>query len=157
MLLIEPAVVGLIVNEPAPLGLIVTAPVLLPPIVTVPLPVGCNVIVWLLVVAEIFPTIDVVCPDVPNVKVPLGACVDGRSAETNALNVGVPVDPSGPAKTVFAVSLANVAVNVPDPVTGDPETEKIDGNDSATDATEPPAINDFIAFEEFLKYIFSSA
>src|SRR5205823_6759635 len=45
----------------------------------------------------------------------------GRSAATNARNVGTAAAPDdGPAKTVLAVCVVNVPVNVPIEVTGDP-------------------------------------
>ena len=62
----------------------------------------------------------------------------GRSAAVNARNVGVPLPPlAGPANTVFCASLANDTVNVPDPVTGLPDTEKMAGMDRPTDVTVP--------------------
>ena len=60
------------------------------------------------------------------------------SATTNALKVGVPALPFGAAKKVFAVSELRVAVNVPAPVTGDPETLNIEGKDRPMLVTVPP-------------------
>jgi len=61
----------------------------------------------------------------------------GKSAATMARNVGAPAEPSGAAKNVFAVCDASVKVSVPLAVTGDPETVKMDGAESATDVTVP--------------------
>src|ERR1035437_4517398 len=53
----------------------------------------------------------------------------GRSASTSARNVGAAGTPvPGPAKIVFAVSLASVPVSVPVVVTGEPDTVKIAGS-----------------------------
>ena len=68
---------------------------------------------------------------------PVARFISGKSAPTKLLNVGVPADPFGAAKTVFAVSDASVAVNVPLDVTGDPLTVKIPGSDSPTLVTVP--------------------
>jgi hypothetical protein len=62
---------------------------------------------------------------------------EGISAATRARNEGVPADPEGAAKTVAAVWLARDAVSVPLAVTGDPETEKIEGSERPTLVTVP--------------------
>jgi hypothetical protein len=72
----------------------------------------------------------------------------GISAATNARNVGAAALPvEGPAKTVFAVSVAKVPVNVPEVVTGEPLTVKIAGRESATLVTVPlpPPQTPFVA------------
>jgi hypothetical protein len=51
----------------------------------------------------------------------------GRSAGTIALKVGVAATPVvGPAQTKLAVCVAKEPVSVPEDVTGDPETVRID-------------------------------
>jgi hypothetical protein len=44
----------------------------------------------------------------------------------------------GPAKILLALSVAHTAVNVPDAVTGDPETVNSAGRLSPTEVTVPP-------------------
>lgn len=62
----------------------------------------------------------------------------GISLATKALNVGAAATPDdGPANTLFATCVANVAVRVPELVTGEPETVKMEGSDKATDVTVP--------------------
>jgi hypothetical protein len=62
----------------------------------------------------------------------------GMSAATSARNVGASEPPvAGPAKIVFAVCVASVAVSVPVDVTGDPVTVKIAGIDNPTLVTAP--------------------
>ena len=61
----------------------------------------------------------------------------GMSAATRVRNVGVPAEPFGAAKIVFAASLASVAVSVPLVVTGELETVKIDGIERPTLVTVP--------------------
>jgi len=67
---------------------------------------------------------------------PVVKLMGGMSAATSARNVGVPVEPFGAAKTVFAVSDARVAVRTPDDVTGEPVTVKILGNANPTEIPE---------------------
>lgn len=62
---------------------------------------------------------------------------DGMSETARALNDGAPADPVGAANTVPAVCEAKEAVSVPVVVTGDPETVKIAGRESATLVTVP--------------------
>jgi len=66
----------------------------------------------------------------------------GRSAPTNARNVGAEAAPVvGPAHTVLAVCVLSVAVSVPEPVTGLPVTVNIPGMANATLLTVPePAL-----------------
>lgn len=54
------------------------------------------------------------------------------SDATMVRNVGTPAEAFGAAKNVFALWLASVPVSVPLDVTGEPETVKIDGNESPT-------------------------
>ena len=62
----------------------------------------------------------------------------GRSVATRDRKAGVPAPPlEGPAKMLFCPVLASVAVRVPLPVTGDPDTVRIDGRDRPTDVTVP--------------------
>lgn len=63
--------------------------------------------------------------------------ITGKSAVAIVLNVGVPAEPLGAAKKVFVAWLANVAVKVPEEVTGEFVTEKILGKDKPTLVTEP--------------------
>jgi hypothetical protein len=80
-------------------------------------------------------------PDVPNVNAATLVTVPvpiGKSAATKALKTGVPLDPSGAAKTVLAAWLVSVADNVPDVVTGLPVTENMLGSTKPTDVTVPP-------------------
>jgi hypothetical protein len=66
------------------------------------------------------------------------AVPEPRSATFRALNAGVAADPEmGPPKKVFFVSVAQLPVSVPDPVTGDPETENSPGKESPTEVTDP--------------------
>jgi hypothetical protein len=62
---------------------------------------------------------------------------DGRSPMSKERNVGVPLVPSGDAKTEFPLCDASTPVSVPELTTGDPETVKMPGNDRATDVTVP--------------------
>ena len=63
----------------------------------------------------------------------------GISAATIERNAGVPEEPSGAAKKVFAVWLMRFNDNVPEDVTGLPETVYITpGADNPTDVTVPP-------------------
>jgi hypothetical protein len=63
---------------------------------------------------------------------------DGRSAATSERNVGLLAPPvAGPANTMFADCVASVAESVPAPVTGEPETLKIDGSERPTEVTVP--------------------
>src|SRR6516225_6008495 len=69
------------------------------------------------------------------VTVPVPA---GMSAATSARKAGAAGAPVvGPAHTVLAVSVALVAVSVPDPVTGDPVTVNSAGKLKPTLVTEP--------------------
>src|SRR5208283_5092545 len=62
----------------------------------------------------------------------------GRSAPAKARKVGAAALPdTGPAMMKSAFWFANAAVNVPEPVTGVPETENIEGIDSPTLVTVP--------------------
>jgi hypothetical protein len=62
----------------------------------------------------------------------------GTSAATKLRKVGAAALPVvGPAKTKFALWLASAAVRVPEEVTGEPETVKMAGMDSATLVTVP--------------------
>ena len=62
----------------------------------------------------------------------------GISDATKARNVGAEAPPDvGPAKTVFAVSVANVPVSVPELVTGEFVTVKIEGSERPTLVTVP--------------------
>lgn len=70
---------------------------------------------------------------------PLARGMSGMSPATSIRNVGMPVEPLGAAKTVFAASLASVAVNVPELVTGLPETVNMLGSANPTLVTVPPA------------------
>ena len=64
----------------------------------------------------------------------------GISAATNVLNVGVPVDPLGAAKTLFCVCVAHVPVNVPEVVTGLPVTVISEGKLNPTLVTVPSPV-----------------
>jgi hypothetical protein len=65
----------------------------------------------------------------------------GRSAPTKDLNVGCAAAPVvGPAKTLFAVCVARVSVNVPEEVTGLPDMLNIGdvlASEKETDVTVP--------------------
>lgn len=62
----------------------------------------------------------------------------GMSLAPIARNVGVAAPPLvGPAKNVFAVSVANVIAKVPDVVIGLPVTDRMEGTVSATEVTVP--------------------
>jgi hypothetical protein len=102
VLLIVEAAVGLIVRAPAG------------DIATVPVPVGDNVTVWLDVVTDMLPNIDVEAPAVPSVRVPAGEIV----------TVLVPVGDMAVFKfeplTVNCVNVADDAV-VPPIAPGDPK------------------------------------
>lgn len=66
------------------------------------------------------------------------APIDGKSPITIPLNAGVVAPPEvGPAQKVFALSFALVSANVPDVVTGDPETVNSAGADIPTEVTVP--------------------
>lgn len=65
------------------------------------------------------------------------APIEGKSPRTNVRKVGVPGLASGEANTKLALSDANIAVSVPEFVTGDPDTVKIPGRESPTDVTVP--------------------
>lgn len=63
----------------------------------------------------------------------------GISEFTRGRKIGAAEAPdAGPARIVFALSLANVAASVPEAVTGDPVTLKMEGNDKLTLVTLPP-------------------
>jgi hypothetical protein len=63
---------------------------------------------------------------------------DGRSALVIARNVGVAAPPeTGPAKNVFAVSVFNENVKVPEDVMGEPLTVNIPGAANPTEVTVP--------------------
>ena len=65
----------------------------------------------------------------------------GKSATTNALNVGTVADPlAGPANIVLAGCVVNTAVKVPDVVTEALVIVNIFGNARPTDTTEPPPV-----------------
>lgn len=58
------------------------------------------------------------------------------SAVVNARKVGVAAAPLlGPANKVFTACVVSAPVNVPLLVTGEPDTDMMDGNDKATDVT----------------------
>ena len=60
------------------------------------------------------------------------------SAATSALKAGVVAAPEeGPAKTTPDVWVAKVITKVPELVTGDPATEKIEGAERPTEVTVP--------------------
>ena len=59
------------------------------------------------------------------------------SRPTITLKVGVPLALSGDAKCLFAVCDAHVPVNVPELVTGEPDTVSSAGKDNATLVTVP--------------------
>jgi len=61
----------------------------------------------------------------------------GKSATTKERKEGVPLLPLGAAKIEFAASDASVTAKDPEPVMGDPETEKIDGIANPTLDTTP--------------------
>ena len=82
-------------------------------------------------------TIPVTFPAVPVV---LLVRLEGISAATRARKVGAAAEPlAGPANTAFAPCVFNVAVNVPDDVTGLFVTVKILGIDKPTLVTAPAA------------------
>ncbi len=70
-------------------------------------------------------------PETPKFMVGMSAPAKGRNPGVAA----APVD--GPAKTVFALSLASVPAKVPAPVTGVPVTLNIAGKESPTLVTVP--------------------
>ena len=58
------------------------------------------------------------------------------SAVVSARKVGAAADPlDGPAKMELTACVVKVPVNVPLPVTGEPETVMIEGSAKATDVT----------------------
>ena len=60
--------------------------------------------------------------------------------------VGIAAPPdAGPVNNWFAVWVLNVAANVPDVVTGEPETLKIEGIESPTLVTVPVAVDAIVA------------
>ena len=60
------------------------------------------------------------------------------SAVVNALKVGAAAEPlDGPAKIAFTACVVSVPVSVPLLVTGEPDTEIIDGSVKATEVTVP--------------------
>src|SRR5258705_8275332 len=64
----------------------------------------------------------------------------GMSAATSARNVGAAAEPEvGPAHTWLADALALVIASVPEPVTGEPDTENSAGTVSPTLVTVPAA------------------
>ena len=60
------------------------------------------------------------------------------SAVVRALKVGVAADPlEGPAKMELTACVVNVPVSVPLVVTGEPDTDMMDGSASPTEVTVP--------------------
>ena len=75
----------------------------------------------------------------------------GMSAPTSVPNVGAADAPLvGPLKTVFALWLASVAAKVPEVVTGDPVTLKIEGRERLTLVTDPPPAPPDASAHEFV-------
>lgn len=70
---------------------------------------------------------------------------DGISALTSERNVGDPDDPLGEAKIRFADCELSVAPSVPEVVTGDPDTVKIDGIVRPTFDTVPLPPDDVVS------------
>ena len=68
----------------------------------------------------------------------------GMSDAANALKVGTPDVEVGAANTVPVACDTRVAVLVPDEVTGDPDTEKMSGNERPTEDTVPASIHERI-------------
>ena len=65
--------------------------------------------------------------------------VAGRSAVARLRKVGAAFEPdTGPEKIRFRVWVAKVAANVPEEVTGEPETLKMFGRVIPTEVTVPP-------------------
>jgi hypothetical protein len=62
--------------------------------------------------------------------------IEGKSASTIVLKVGAADAPEeGPAHTKLAPCVLSEKVSVPELVTGDPDTVKMDGADKPTDVT----------------------
>ena len=61
----------------------------------------------------------------------------GRSPMTSVRKLGAPLEPSGAARNVLALSEASTAVSVPEVVTGEPETVNMFGSAKPTCVTVP--------------------
>ena len=69
--------------------------------------------------------------------------VEGRSALARERNEGLPDKPLGEANTRFCACEAKAPVSVPEDVTGELETVKIEGSDRPTLFTVPLLLNVF--------------
>lgn len=140
---VSPVVPPLNVTTPALATVIVPLPfvTLMPvPAVSVfndkPLPLPMSN--WPLVAPEVLmPVPPLAAGNTP--MTPVVRLMAGMSAATSERNVGMPAEPFGAAKTVFADSLASTAVSVPVEVTGLFDTEKMLGNARPTLETLPDA------------------